>query len=131
MSRSLPKLISLGRSVSFALVAGVSAALFGELYYIGTTYQGTIFWWHTWAGNGMFALLGGDLYGPLSQWQYRVCHAAIYYLPSALLGIALFSVLRLVGRRRVSANGETRCRKCHYILRGLTEARCPECGERI
>ena len=27
--------------------------------------------------------------------------------------------------------GETRCRKCQYILRGITEPRCPECGERI
>ena len=26
---------------------------------------------------------------------------------------------------------ETRCRKCQYILRGLPEPRCPECGERI
>ena len=26
---------------------------------------------------------------------------------------------------------ETRCRKCDYILRGITEPRCPECGERI
>ena len=26
---------------------------------------------------------------------------------------------------------ETRCRKCQYILRGITEPRCPECGERI
>ena len=26
---------------------------------------------------------------------------------------------------------ETRCRKCHYILRGITEPRCPECGEAI
>ena len=28
-------------------------------------------------------------------------------------------------------NRETRCRKCRYILRGITEPRCPECGERI
>ncbi len=27
--------------------------------------------------------------------------------------------------------GETRCRSCAYILRGLSEPRCPECGERI
>ena len=26
---------------------------------------------------------------------------------------------------------ETRCRGCHYILRGITEPRWPECGERI
>jgi hypothetical protein len=26
---------------------------------------------------------------------------------------------------------ETRCRKCGYILRGIREPRCPECGERI
>jgi hypothetical protein len=26
---------------------------------------------------------------------------------------------------------ETRCRKCNHILRGITEPRCPECGERI
>ena len=26
---------------------------------------------------------------------------------------------------------ETRCRQCGYILRGISEPRCPECGERI
>jgi drug/metabolite transporter (DMT)-like permease len=26
---------------------------------------------------------------------------------------------------------ETRCRKCGYILRGLSEPRCSECGEAI
>jgi hypothetical protein len=26
---------------------------------------------------------------------------------------------------------QPRCRRCGYILRGLTEPRCPECGERI
>ena len=26
---------------------------------------------------------------------------------------------------------ETRCRKCGYILRGITEPKCSECGERI
>ena len=29
------------------------------------------------------------------------------------------------------SDGETRCRKCNYILRGLTEPRSPECGEAI
>ena len=29
------------------------------------------------------------------------------------------------------SDGETRCRKCGYILRSISEPRCPECGERI
>jgi len=28
-------------------------------------------------------------------------------------------------------DGDTRCRKCNYVLRGISELRCPECGERI
>ena len=31
----------------------------------------------------------------------------------------------------VKPERETCCRKCLYILRGITEPRCPECGERI
>ena len=27
--------------------------------------------------------------------------------------------------------GETVCRKCGYILKGITKPRCSECGERI
>ena len=33
--------------------------------------------------------------------------------------------------RREPRDHETRCRKCGYILKGITEPRCPECGERI
>src|SRR5688572_6847417 len=29
------------------------------------------------------------------------------------------------------ADGQTHCRSCDYILRGIPEPRCPECGERI
>ena len=28
-------------------------------------------------------------------------------------------------------DGDTRCRKCGYILRGISEPRCSECGEVI
>jgi hypothetical protein len=34
-------------------------------------------------------------------------------------------------KRRSRFDGETRCRKCAHILRGLSEPRCPECGEWI
>ena len=29
------------------------------------------------------------------------------------------------------SGGETRCRKCSYVLKGITEPRCPECGEPV
>ena len=32
---------------------------------------------------------------------------------------------------KVMLDGHTRCGKCGYILKGLTEPRCSECGERI
>jgi len=56
-----------------------------------------------------------------------------------ILGLVLFLVggissgvewvqLLLIARKLAK---ETRCRKCQYILRGLSEPRCPECGEVI
>jgi hypothetical protein len=49
-----------------------------------------------------------------------------YALP-ILLYVAL---TRWLGPAAAKDN-ETRCRKCGYILRGISEPRCPECGERI
>lgn len=45
--------------------------------------------------------------------------------------VAAFAMFWLVTRQRHRAHGETLCRRCGYILRGLTLPRCPECGERI
>ena len=53
-------------------------------------------------------------------------------------GMGLWVVLAVVlahflfVRRRVRKDGgECLCRKCGYILKGLSEPRCPECGEAI
>ena len=46
---------------------------------------------------------------------------------SALPGLALATAIAI----RRSHGDETRCRRCGYILRGLAEPRCSECGERI
>jgi hypothetical protein len=34
-------------------------------------------------------------------------------------------------RRHPPRDTEARCRNCGYILHGITEPRCPQCGERI
>jgi hypothetical protein len=48
----------------------------------------------------------------------------------AFLGIVIYAWLtQRYGPRLIDP--ETRCRKCQYILRGISEPRCPECGERI
>ncbi|MCH8851060.1 MAG: hypothetical protein IID41_00245 [Planctomycetes bacterium] len=46
-------------------------------------------------------------------------------------GPAAATVLAHVLTPKVILDGHTRCGKCGYILKGLTEPRCSECGERI
>lgn len=52
---------------------------------------------------------------------------AILAIPGVLAAVLVYTWLR---ERRV-ADRETRCGRCGYILRGITESRCPECGEGI
>lgn len=56
--------------------------------------------------------------------------AAVWTLPEVLLALLLFEMLRRHHARDPSSN-ETRCRRCGYVLRGLSQPVCPECGERI
>lgn len=51
--------------------------------------------------------------------------ASILITSSACLGWALLTWTD------VRRDEECRCRRCGHILRGLSEPRCPECGERI
>lgn len=68
------------------------------------------------------ALFGdADPYSPFPA----VLFQALCFIPAFGAGLLLFSCLD------VRPANETRCRKCGYILRGLSEPRCPECGERI
>jgi hypothetical protein len=56
-------------------------------------------------------------------------------LGMAALSTSVFTMIMacwlLGGRFQDVDPEETRCRKCQYILRGISEPRCPECGERI
>lgn len=70
----------------------------------------------------LFAIIPGQF---LLAWPGVQIPLAITLSAAACLGWLL---LFLQERRR---DGECRCRRCHYILRGLSEPRCPECGERI
>ncbi len=50
---------------------------------------------------------------------------------AALPSCAIYGYLTVRYGPDAIHDNELRCRKCSYILRGLTEPRCPECGERI
>ncbi len=55
---------------------------------------------------------------------------AVGLFPFLLATLGCYGLLTLYfGGRPI--DHETRCRECNYILRGLKEPRCPECGERI
>ena len=50
---------------------------------------------------------------------------------ATMLSIAACVGWVLVTLTEAFSIGELRCRKCRYILKGLTEPRCPECGTPI
>lgn len=50
------------------------------------------------------------------------------YLPPLLAALLAY---HLLSARRPRPDGHTRCGPCGYILKGLREPRCPECGRAI
>ena len=105
-----------------------------------------------WFWRGTIAFVTACVYGGLSATVFHEAHEALafalgartasqpagvgacisvaWFAPVVLLAFATYGALTaFLGRPR--SDGETRCRKCGYILRGISEPRCPECGEQI
>ncbi len=65
---------------------------------------------------------------PIGFWHLAYTLGTV--LPASLIGVIAYAVLtRRFGRPHV--DGHSHCRRCDYILYGLTQPRCPECGEPI
>ena len=75
-------------------------------------------------GSPLHSLLHQHLSVELELWLIVVLPC----LSAALLVYGQLTRDFAPGRAR---SRETLCRKCGYILRGISEPRCPECGERI
>ena len=88
------------------IAVGIPATLYAGLMFFASVLPGAID-----AGQLAFAFFVVSAYG------------------AATLGCYAFLTWRFGPPR--SKDNETRCRKCNYILRGITEPRCPECGEAI
>lgn len=95
-----------------------------------------------WSSRVMIGMLAGMLAGPIAALPLLRVHYPtitvvvdwpLFYL--WFLGVTAGTAIGVYAWVTKYAQGplgpETRCRKCQYILRGITEPRCPECGERI
>ena len=70
----------------------------------------------------------------VSQPLYETLHVPLQLVFLFLVCVISIAVYGLLTRRYYDLKAqdtETRCRRCGYILRGITRPRCPECGERI
>lgn len=67
----------------------------------------------------------------LGQIGAAIVTMLVLAVPPVLFATGAFTLLDIHRRAARHGDDETRCRRCQYILRGLTEPRCPECGERI
>jgi hypothetical protein len=70
--------------------------------------------------------LGYYLWYSLGEYPVLI---AVYLLPAILIAAVGYTLATLQTQARELEDGP-RCKRCGYILRGLPEPRCPECGER-
>lgn len=76
----------------------------------------------------LFSFMPLSFWTTLSRWdKYLVTFLLTDAIP-LFAALWAFHMRALAGRNR---DRLTRCGVCGYILKGLTEPRCPECGERF
>jgi len=85
------------------------------------------------AGAATFGCLFMPLLDPLiveaTGQVGRVVHFLLLGLLPQVVSISVFAFLTKL--KSVTEGPQTKCRQCGCILRGISEPRCPECGERI
>jgi zinc transporter ZupT len=99
--------------------------------FIATVFGGVCFYGFNWGMYGLVYLIGGSSSAAAATENLAV-QWLVFLLPftaTTLIALAVRAVLTKA--YPAPADHETRCRKCGYILRGITEPRCSECGERI
>ncbi len=82
-------------------------------------------WW--WFKLGLIFYLAGTVAYVLSPGLYSII-LLIYYAALTTSGVSFVVACFKDARKDIE---HLRCLKCGYILKGLSEPRCPECGQRI
>lgn len=80
--------------------------------------------WRIWQLVKRVIGLPDDPYSLLHFYVPALLSWLLYSIPAAMIGLWAY-------RKLGCGDRETRCRRCGYILRGLTEPRCTECAEWI
>lgn len=106
------------------LVTGAIAGMFGEFYW--TLYDLIPYDPVTGAHPEFISTPVSELTRPIADHTWRVLPGLTEMLIGSAAGIAVFVLL---GGRRACLHCETLCGHCGSILRGLTEATCPKCGQ--
>jgi hypothetical protein len=114
--------------VLHVVAAGLVAYLFGEAWSAACyAFTGAALL-QPWATAGLLAFQVRSPTGPFTINVLTVL-SVIHGLPPVLAGILTFHWLR---RGRPARPGTLpRCRRCGYILHGLSAPKCPECGTSI
>jgi hypothetical protein len=75
----------------------------------------------------------GAPYGTVARFISQVTWRYAFGVPEAIVAaLVAIGVYELLTRRFAAERwGETRCRACRRVLRGLTALECPSCGERL
>jgi hypothetical protein len=93
-----------------------------------------------WLWPALISILSACIFGVLLGYAFEgmavgiiddwVPHEAYWVAWAA--GVSTFAICVYARiQRPTSGIRETLCRRCGYNLRGISEPRCPECGERI
>ena len=62
-------------------------------------------------------------------WNLSYVVATVF--PAALVAVTVYAVLTCRYAPQPPPDPHARCRRCGYVLWGLSKPRCPECGERV
>jgi hypothetical protein len=114
MSRVNPQGEGVHRSRWFS---SALAASVGFVFLTGAAYAGVI----------ALARAGGSFAG---NWQ-AILQVALFPLLYVLPFVGAVAVYHAIHRHVPLISGETHCGNCGYMLRGLSEPRCPECGRSV
>jgi hypothetical protein len=61
----------------------------------------------------------------------KLRRVSLVLAPAFLSGALMYFLMLRLMKRRSAIDGHTHCGNCGYILKGLQEPRCPECGTAI